>query len=152
MKKIICLLLVVVMTAANCLPAFAAEGTATTEPVLVGVSTREPGASMKPYSTSIPSDVWDISEKGLYKFGGESYYESLYTNYIFHGKTTYSVYVYNSSDNIITVYAKTRFTTYDKIQVPGNDSRSFTVTVPETTTNLYLKFEGSNYSFSGYIN
>jgi len=67
---------------------------------MVGVSftppkNEEPGNSIQ--GTSKPTQVWYVNIDGKYDFSGWSYYQPLYTNYKFTGKTTYSLFVKNES-------------------------------------------------------
>lgn len=102
-------------------------------------------------STSRPSSVWDISKNGRYDFAGTSYYQTLYTNYKFKGKTSYTIYVYNASDYNMTVKAKTLLTTYGKTTVGPGKSATLTVSGLSKTTEFYITFDGDYMDFSGYI-
>ncbi len=93
---------------------------------------------------------------GKYDFSGWSYYQPLYTNYKFTGKTTYSLFVKNeSTSNTLKVYAQNATQTFAQTQIAANSSSWITFSGMNTSTQFYLRFEGTSggyYSFSGYIN
>lgn len=130
-------------------PVSSSSESSTVEEYYDGVSPTSPETETK--STSRPSKVWNISEDGQYNFAGTSYYQTLYTNYKFKGKTSYTIYVYNGSDYNMTVKAKTLFTTYGKTTVGPGESATLTVSGMDKSTEFYITFDGDYMDFSGYI-
>lgn len=61
-----------------------------------GVSPIEPTPGVETRSISKPRDIWDISSQGIYNFGGEASNSTLYTNYKFKGKTSYTITINNN--------------------------------------------------------
>lgn len=156
-KKIIALLCACFSLFAANISVYAAEPSASgieTESQIVneyydGVSPTCPETETR--STSRPSKVWNISEDGQYNFAGTSYYQTLYTNYKFKGKTSYTIYVHNGSDYNMTVKAKTLFTTYGKTTVGPGKSTTLTISGMDKSTEFYITFDGDYMDFSGYI-
>lgn len=111
----------------------------------IGVSETSP----EERGTNRPKKVWDISSKGKYEFGGSSNNITIYSNYSFKGKTSYSVYVKNTGNHSITVKAKTFLKTYAKKKISAGKTATFKVTDIKKDTEFYLVFEGSE--FSGHI-
>lgn len=114
-----------------------------------GVSPISPETETR--TTSRPSSVWDVSSSGKYTFSGTSYYQTLYTNYKFKGKTSYTIYVYNGSSYNMTVKAKTLLTTYAKTTVGPGESATLSLSGMDKSTEFYITFDGDYMDFSGYI-
>lgn len=146
MKKILAFLLVFVLAFSGALPVFAAEdgniGVTYTPPTEEGVSTR---------STSKPSDVWDLSEKGSYSISGTSLGQTLYTNYKFKGHSSYTVTIKNNSERDLTVEARNFWKSFSTETVSAGQTLTYTVSVTSTSTKFYLKFDGVSMSFTGSI-
>lgn len=101
--------------------------------------------------TSRPSNTWEINKSGQYNFSGSSYYQTLYTNWKFKGKSAYTIKVNNTGSGTITVKAKTLFTTYAQTKVGAGKSATLNLSGMNSKTAFYLTFDGSNFSFKGYI-
>lgn len=67
-----------------------------------GVGFKEPGAGAVGRSIDKPTEVWDISNKP-YGFDGEAGNSTLYTNYKFKGKTSYTITVNNYHNKALKV-------------------------------------------------
>jgi len=106
------------------------------------------------WSTSKPSNIWNISSKGKYNFEGVSYHQTLYTNYKFTGKTSYKIYVNNTGDNKIKVKATNGVTTYASTTVGAGKTATLPISGLSKSTKFYISFSTNNsysYSFYGYI-
>ena len=140
-----------------CLPttAVASNGHDEEENVIeanVGVSFECPddeneGDAIKGVST--PTKVWDISKKGKYNYSGDPGGQTLYTNYKFKGKTSYTFYVKNTGKYPLTVKAKRKTKTYASTKVSAGKSATVTFSNIKKTTEFYMTFKGSK--FKGYI-
>lgn len=115
----------------------------------VGVSPVCPEAATR--STSRPSKTWEVNKSGRYDFSGYSTSQTLYTNWQFKGKRSYTIKVNNTGSGTITVKAKTVFTTYAQTRVGAGQSATLSLSGMDTGTSFYITFDGSNYSFNGYI-
>lgn len=105
-------------------------------------------------STSKPTSVWNISKKGKYTFEGVSYHQTLYTNYKFKGKTSYTIYVKNTGDHKITVKARKGTKVYASTTVASGKTTSLDFSGIDKSTEFYISFSTGNsysYEFSGYI-
>ena len=100
-------------------------------------------------SVSRPTKVWNIKTKGKYNFSGDPGSQTLYTNYKFKGKTSYTFYVKNTGKYAMTVKAKRLTKTYASTKISSGKSASVTFSNIKSDTEFYLTFSGS--SFSGYI-
>ncbi|MDD2482170.1 MAG: hypothetical protein PHF82_08600 [Lutispora sp.] len=156
-KKLLSLVLVVIMLCAMSTSVFASDSNYSdavsvekVEEIYNGVSPQEP-TDIQTRSTSIPTDVWDITEDGRYDFAGTSYYQNLYTNYKFTGKDSYTVEVTNNGDNNLTVKVKTRLKTYSTKTIAPGTTSNYSVTGMKSSTEFYILFQGSDQDFSGYI-
>lgn len=116
---------------------------------LIGVSYNEP-LEYSSRSTAIPSNYWDLKTQGTYNFSGYATGSSLYTNYYFKNKTSYTVYVENSGSTALKVQLKDRFKTYGTITVPANGSTTQTISGVSSNAGVYLKFYAPS-NFTGYI-
>ena len=125
------------------------------EDINVGVSTVCPdsdiqddgGAQIK--GVQRPSKVWNLKTQGKYSFKGSTTSQTLYTNYKFKGKTSYTFYVKNTGKYALTVKAKRLTKTYASTKISAGKSASVTFSDIKSTTEFYMTFEGS--SFEGYI-
>ena len=110
-------------------------------------------SEMLPNSTSRPGSdkIWNIAKKGKYSFAGESYYQTLYTNYRFTGKNKYTVHVVNKSKEPLEVTARRILKVYTVVKVGRGATVNFNVSDIKKSTDFYLVFEGSGQKFSGYI-
>lgn len=113
----------------------------------VGVSTKCPDIEER--STNRPSKVWNIKTKGRYDFSGTANVSTLYTNYQFTGKSSYTVYVKNTGKYPITVTAKRLLKTYASTKISAGKSGTITFSNINSDTDFYVVFQGS--SFSGYV-
>lgn len=117
-----------------------------------GLSTEAPVISdFVVFGVNRPSSVWNISSKGTYNFSGSTNGQTLYSNYKFKGKTSYTVKVINTGSNPITVKAKRLTKTYASTKVSGGKSASFQFSNIQSATEFYLTFEGSGIKFEGTI-
>lgn len=121
----------------------------------IGVTT-EPPADLEStsdnyelYSVQRPSKVWNIRKKGRYNFAGNPGDQTLYTNYRFTGKTSYTVYIKNTGKYVLTVQARRFSKSYASTRISAGKSGSFTFSNIQKGTEFYIVFKGS--SFSGYI-
>lgn len=86
-----------------------------------------------------PTSAWNASTEGQYKYSGSSNNSTLYTNYYFSGKSSYSIYVNNTGNNDIRV----QFIRYsdgevlDTQWVSSRDSDTFTL---DTNSSFYIEF------------
>jgi hypothetical protein len=115
----------------------------------IGVSGMCPDYATR--GTARPSHTWEINKSGQYSFSGSSYHQTLYTNWKFKGKSAYTVRVNNTGSGTITVKAKTMFTTYAQTKVGAGRSATLNLSGMDPNTAFYLTFDGSNFSFNGYI-
>ncbi len=115
----------------------------------IGVSEVCPEALTR--GTGRPSNTWEINKSGQYNFAGSSYYQTLYTNWKFKGKSSYTIKINNTGSGNITIKAKTLLTTYSKTQVGSGKSATINLSGMNPGTAFYLTFDGSNFSFDGYI-
>lgn len=110
-----------------------------------------------------PTQIWDIAQKGKYVFEGYASSRALYTNYRFKGKTSYQGTVWAMEDNPVKVEVLERrykLFGYDDITIStftvgANLLKGYTVTTSSPSTEIFLKFKGTNgtysYSFKGHI-
>ncbi|WP_313579828.1 hypothetical protein [Lacrimispora sp.] len=111
-----------------------------------GVGFEEPGVGGKGRSVNKPTEVWDISNKG-YDFGGEAGNATLYTNYKFKGKTSYTITVNNKHNKTLTVKC---IGAKGSVKVKGGESASFKVTVKDKETKFYISFLAPSH-FDGTV-
>lgn len=126
-------------------------------PEMFGVSFENPddtnAGSASIEGTSRPSTVWNVADNGRYDFAGWSYGQTLYTNYKFKGKTSYTIHIENTSPTSILAFkAKTLLVTYAQTSLAAGDSTTFTLSGMDSSTAFYLTFDGSGtFYFTGYI-
>lgn len=107
-----------------------------------------------PYSMQKPSNVWNLSNRGRYDFAGVTDYNLLYTNYLFTGKKTVTIYVKNTSktyDLNISLRQKKLFSDpviWGVTAFPGG-AGSVTLTL-DSSAHYYL-VAGPPSKFEGYI-
>ena len=119
-----------------------------------GVSTISPSSQEGSYSirsTVRPSNVWEVSKSGKYSFSGHSHYQTLYTNWQFKGRNSYTIHVNNTGSGTITVKAKSFWSTYAQTRVAQGRSATIQLSGIGSGTTFYLTFDGNEYSFNGYI-
>ncbi len=116
-----------------------------------GLSYTNPDPEIVLFGTSRPTKVWDISSKGQYDFGGSTHGQTLYTNYKFKGKTSYTIKINNTGKNTITVKAKRLTKTYATTKVSGGKSATIQFSDIKKDTEFYITFDGSNIAFNGYV-
>ena len=80
----------------------------------MGISSVCPDSTIQPYSTTIPSKIWNIKTKGKYNFSGSQSGDKVinYTKYKFKGKTSYTIKVRNNGPMTLTVKALRKAKTY----------------------------------------
>ncbi|EAG9320732.1 hypothetical protein [Listeria monocytogenes] len=108
---------------------------------------------LKPLLKSVyrPSSVWNIASKGKYNFAGTSNGSTLYTNYKFKGKNTYTVYVKNYGKHVLKVKAKRLTKTYATTSISAGKAATFTFSGIQKDTEFYVTFDGSTTNFKGDI-
>lgn len=118
---------------------------------IVGLVNESPFSGIVTYGTSRPSDVWNISNKGQYDFAGSTHSQTLYTNYKFKGKSSYTMKINNTGNNPVTVKAKRLLKTYATTKVSAGKSATVQFSNIQSDTEFYIVFEGSLIKFNGYI-
>lgn len=116
-----------------------------------GVSKESPLYEISTYDTSRPTKSWNIPTKGQYDFAGVSKGTTMYTNYTFKGKTSYTVKINNKSSNSLTVKAKRLTKTYASTKISGGKSATIQFSNIEKATEFYVTFDGVSMSFDGYV-
>ncbi len=108
---------------------------------------------IEPYSTELPTSIWNISQKGRYNFGGQADKSTLYSNYLFTGVSKVRIRVNNNSGKTLTVELKkdksglNTVTSYKRIK--ANSYAVWTVDI-DSSAKYYLRFAAES-NFSGYI-
>lgn len=116
-----------------------------------GLSDEDPFSGIVPFGIGRPSKIWNVRTKGAYTFSGSTHSQTLYTNYKFKGKTSYTVKVNNTSSNPITVKAKRLTKTYATTKISGGKSATIQFSNIKAATEFYVTFDGSNISMSGSV-
>ena len=109
--------------------------------------------SYKPYGFDYPSAVYNIGRRGAYSFSGQTGQNPLYTDYLFTGKTTYSVYAssLHSSYGLYIIAYQKRFGPDKKLgYVDAISPVSFAFNTDSASDKVYLKFIAPCH-FSGQI-
>lgn len=125
------------------------ENTNASSEVNIGVSAVCPETITR--STARPSKTWEINKSGRYNFSGYSTAQTLYTNWQFKGKSAYAIRVNNTGSGTLTVKAKTLFTTYAQTRIGAGKSATLNLSGMNPNTAFYITFDGSYFSFNGYI-
>ena len=125
------------------------ENTNASSEMNVGVSSVGPETITR--STARPSKTWEINKSGRYNFSGYSTSQTLYTNWQFKGKSAYVIKVNNTGSGTLTVKAKTFFTTYAQTRIGAGKSATLNLSGMNPSTAFYITFDGSYFSFNGYI-
>lgn len=128
----------------------------------IGVSTVQPSVSevsvengmVSPYSTSTPTERWNLANKGQYDFSGSAGHSTLFSNYLFTGKNKVTIYVENNHPTA-TLTVKLRdlkswfnFSVWSENVKPGKSvEKSVDV---DSSKDYFLQFEAPS-RFSGYI-
>jgi hypothetical protein len=97
-KSKIHLIISIILVALATLTSFCFVSAETEAPSNVGVSFEEPyikDGDIALAEVTRPTKVWNIKTKGKYSFSGTPGSQTLYTNYKFKGKTSYTFYVKN---------------------------------------------------------
>ena len=81
----------------------------------------------------IPTSVWNIATKGKYNMSGTCGYTTLYSNYKFKGKTSYTIYIKNNGSSTIKVKAKRRTKTYGTTTIGAGKSGRIMFSVSRET-------------------
>lgn len=133
-----------------------AEEIQTAPEEIIGLSTTPPNNMSNTRDTTIPTKIRDFSIGGQYTFSGiVDYGTELFTNYLFTGKTSYSVQFYNtySSPIDITVY-NTKGDRLRQLTASGNSYRTFQITNVKKSDKIFLGFvnrSGAHVRFNGVI-
>ncbi|CAK7000613.1 hypothetical protein KQI38_05685 [Tissierella carlieri] len=113
----------------------------------VGLSTIKPYESEITISgTKVPTSTWNIATEGIYEFAGQAAYETLYTEYLITGKTSYDISVYNKKGyldylNIEVFKKKFGFDESLKTQsIQGQTTKNFSVSNLKTSDKIYIAF------------
>lgn len=120
----------------------------------IGLSEKEPlTESPLLRGSSIPSDKnnWNIAKKGAYGLSGSVVSGVLYSNYVFSGKTQYTISIVNSGLKNGTVMGKTRFTTYAQTTIGSGKKGTITFSGLAKSKTWYVRLSGSNCIFSGTV-
>lgn len=100
--------------------------------------------------TSIPSNVWNVANKGRRTISGSSDFYTLYSNYLMTGKSLYVTDMWNKSSKYTTTYSlKTRTKTYYSRKMSTNTGYHTSVSIPKSV-KFYARFSGP-CNVSGYI-
>ncbi len=150
-KSIVAIFLCVIITLCGYTQVYAGEMSnyVVNQSQCVSVSSEK----IEPYSTELPANVWDFSEKGRYNFGGKAGMETLYSNFLFTGASKVKIYVKNYHKETLTVELKKNksgintVTSHKKIK--GNNYDIWTVDL-DSSAKYYLRFVFPS-DFSGYI-
>lgn len=118
----------------------------------MGISTVCPDATIQPYTTTLPSNVWNIKTKGKYEFSGSQSGDKVinYTKYKFKGKTSYTIKVENNGPMALTVKALRKTKTYATTRIGKGKTATIQFSDIKSTTEFWLSFQGV-CSFKGYI-
>lgn len=123
----------------------------------VGVSEVPPEISeslIVPFGVSKPSSEWNLSSKGQYNFSGNSYSQTLYSNYYFTGVTKVEIKVTNNCTSKLTVKLLKSQTGVDWSQstktINSGEYQIWSVSGLSTSSKYILSFSGPS-DFSGYI-
>ena len=98
-----------------------------------------------------PTSVWNVAKKGKYNMSGTCGYTTLYSNYKFKGKTSYTIYIKNNGSSTIKVKAKRLTKTYGTTSIGAGKSGRITFSSIKKATEFYVTFNGYGNSFEGYI-
>lgn len=98
-----------------------------------------------------PTSVWDVAKKGKYNMSGTCGYTTLYSNYKFKGKTSYTIYIKNNGSSTLKVKAKRLTKTYGTTSIGAGKSGRITFSSIKKATEFYVTFNGYGNSFEGYI-
>ena len=101
-----------------------------------------------------PSKTWDLSSKGKYSFSGSSQAATLYTNYLFTGKTSVTIKINNNKNKDVTVKYRRKDLIFDNtiytVTIKPNESEEFTINNLDKSNKYYISFSGS-CDVDGYI-
>lgn len=122
---------------------------------LTEVPPQEPTTGeITPYSTSYPSNIWNLANKGRYDFEGVGQSNVLYSDYLFTGKKSVTLYVKNTSSTFdlnVSIRKKNAFSdsvVWGIYIAPGG---SITTPITLDTTEYYYLQTNPPAKFEGYI-
>lgn len=157
-KIMLALSLATLISASTVVPVLAQTDTDVSSSVDTGVFydfKEEDMDNLNSRSTEWPSRVWNISSQGMYHFAGESAQQTLYTNYLFKGKSAYTVLVENQGSSTITVNARKGILglSFYSVKVKPGETKVFDLKGLSSRDRFSLSFSGSGsrYLFRGYI-
>ena len=118
----------------------------------MGISSVCPDSTIQPYSTTIPSKIWNIKTKGKYNFSGSQSGDKVinYTKYKFKGKTSYTIKVRNNGPMTLTVKALRKAKTYATTRISKGKTATIQFSNIKATTEFWISVQGE-CSFKGYI-
>ena len=122
------------------------------EPISYGVTERPSYLNDSPITIQgdkRPKKVWNIIDCDAYEFRGSAFNTTIYTEYKFTGKTSYSIDINNYGGGTLTVKAKSLTKTYAQTQLGSLSSTTLELSGMKEDAEFYLVFQGS--SFSGKI-
>lgn len=112
-----------------------------------GVGFEEPSKDLRDISS--PTTTWDISKSGTYNFYGEAERSTLYTNYKFKGKTSYTITVKNKHATKTLKVKCSGSLTSTKVK-PGK-TETIKITKKNASETFYISFSAPS-NFSGTVN
>ncbi|HDR4874908.1 TPA: hypothetical protein QCR24_005867 [Bacillus cereus] len=119
----------------------------------VGPGVGDPNAIVS-YGTSKPTSTWNLSTQGGYGIEGSSNGATLYTNYLFTGKSSFTIKIRNNDNISLKFKLKRKDLIFDNTigsyEIPAGKDGTVTVSV-DKSSNYYLEFTGPN-KFRGTIN
>lgn len=124
----------------------------------IGVNETGPGENLiVPYGVSKPTSIWNLAKKGRYFFSGTNNSAgSLYTNYLFTGKSTFKISVKNTDHQVGTKFkVKKKGKIFDKqigktYVVKQGKSGQITIKKLDKSSKYYIEFVGPT-KFNGSI-
>lgn len=124
----------------------------------VGVNDVRPGVGVPNgivlYGTSKPDSIWNLSTQGGYGIEGSSNGATLYTNYLFTGKSSFTIKIRNNDNISLKFKLKRKDLIFDNTigsyEISAGKDGTVTVSV-DKSSNYYLEFTGPN-KFRGTIN
>ncbi len=100
-----------------------------------------------------PTETWDLTNDGQYKFSGSASGSMLYTNYKFTNASKVRIYVNNTHKTkdleVKVVKDSGLFPTQKKVKVPSNGKTTFDLSLTKAD-KYFISFKAPS-NFSGYI-
>ena len=108
---------------------------------------------IQPYGDSIPLSKWNVSTKGAYELDCDWNRSVVYSNYWLTGAKSYEVRIRNWGTDTLRVRAKTRFNTYEDVEISAGITKTFWVKLDSTSDSFYFRFDSSdaNCNFRGTV-